>query len=415
MRYLKTETKTNNFDQLCFDVLYIFLICSSIINRNEFVAGYAFVIVPVVLFTAYVLLYYKHMISMRIYHYIVIVLCIFYIISTFFSDTQTSYIESAILASALSAFLYIGWTGKEYNKSEVNRMLNLYVLVAIGFSLIILYNVYTRNLDESGRSSIVVFGTVKDANYLAAFLCPAVPYCLAKALYKKEKKVINISFWGIIVIAIYMTGSRGGFMTALIASFLLAIDYMLKGDASINKMLFLALLFVAILGVYIYLQNTTLFVRMMNIDSYTDDIRLKLWSEAMKAFKKNPVLGGGRNAGAYYSFMRYKKVQHSTFIEIISDEGIIGILAFIVLLFQIIKVEKNNFMFIGSMMICCLLPLAFLNAYQTLSLWINLSLLTVLSAFLKENDIELLLRNNHKETNIILTGEKNGKYCRYLK
>ena len=411
MRYQKQSAKKVNIDQLCFGVLYIVLICSSIINRNEYVAGYAFVIVPVVLFSLY-MLYYKHMLSMHSYHYIVVVLCIFYIISTFFSETQTYYIESAIMASVLSAFLYIVWTGKEYSKKEINRMLQLYVIVAIGFSFVVLYNMYTGNLDESGRSSIVVFGTVKDANYLAAFLCPAIPYCLAKALYKNERKMIFTSIWGLIVIAVYMTGSRGGFITTLVTSFLLVIDYMLKGGASAHKLLLLALLFFAVLGTYIYLQSTSLAVRMMNIESYTDDIRLKLWSEALRAFNKNPILGGGRNAGSYYSFIRYRKVQHSTFVEIISDEGIIGIASFIILLIQIIKVKKKSFLFMSSMMISCLLPLAFVNAYQTLSLWINLSLLTIISVFLKYNDIEILLMNDNEKMNKCRIGDQNGKYLR---
>lgn len=411
MRYQRNETNKEKISQLCFDVLYFILICSSIINRNEYASGYAFVIVPVTLFVIYVF-YDSYRISIHSYHYIAAVLCVFYVISTLFSDTQTQYIESAAIASVLSALLYLGWTGKKYNKYEINKMLHLYVIVAVGFAFIILYNVYTGNLDEYGRSSIIVFGTVKDANYLAAFLCPAMPYCLAKALNNKRMKIINLSFWGIIAIAVYMTGSRGGFMTALVSSLLIAIDYMIRGGASANKIFFMILLFIAILGIYVYLQSTALFVRMMNIESYTDDIRLKLWSEALRAFTKNPIFGSGRNAGSFYSYMRYRKVQHSTIIEIISDEGIIGTVTFVALLFQIIKVKKNNLLFMSSMMIGFLLPMAFVNAYQTLSLWINLSLLTVLSMFLKEHDIKWLLENDNEELNKNMNGGTYGKYIR---
>ena len=150
MRYQRNEKKPTSIEQLCFDVLYLILICSSIINRNEYVAGYAFVIIPVTVFIIY-MLYYKHMLRINSYHYVVIVLCAFYIISTLFSDTQTHYIESAVMASILSMFLYIGWTGKEYNRFEINRMLQLYAMVAIGYAFSVLYNVNAGNLDESGR------------------------------------------------------------------------------------------------------------------------------------------------------------------------------------------------------------------------------------------------------------------------
>lgn len=189
-----------------------------------------------------------------------------------------------------------------------------------------------------------------DENDLALVIGMAVPYAYFMAQSHRIKfrtKLFYRSVTGILVLAIIITNSRGGFV-GLVASLVTTMMFTNK------KMRNLFLLGATGLLLLAWVPSTYY----ARLDSATDPMdstrrdRLYLWSIAWDMYVDNPVVGVGvRNfpwrAGEYQikradydprtTYLRAGKEVHSLYFELLSENGTVGALLYVSMIFLVIR------------------------------------------------------------------------------
>lgn len=184
-------------------------------------------------------------------------------------------------------------------------------------------------------------GFIGDANdfSLALNIALALAFYLFLSEKKKVLKLFLLLLLSLFTLGIISTASRGGFITliCLFLYFILKSKHKLVGILSI----FLIFLLIFAFAPKEYWQ------RQMTITTYQQDEsamgRIGAWKAGLRMFADRPLLGVG--AGAY--FVAYG-VQyggkpgpwfstHNAYIQIAADLGILGILAYLTLIFWIFR------------------------------------------------------------------------------
>jgi O-antigen ligase len=128
-----------------------------------------------------------------------------------------------------------------------------------------------------------------------------------------------------LLLAIYLTGSRGGFLATL---FMLALYFALRYRVSPARLVagagLSAVLFLAAPS-----QLTT-----MRDQSRSADYRIEMWAEGIEMAQQNPVFGIGRG-----NFVRYtaKLIAHNSAIEIMGEMGFVGFCFWVALIYLCAK------------------------------------------------------------------------------
>jgi O-antigen ligase len=128
-----------------------------------------------------------------------------------------------------------------------------------------------------------------------------------------------------LLVAIYLTGSRGGFLATL---FMLALYVAIRYKVSPGRLVagagLSALLFIAAPS-----QLTT-----MRDQSRSADYRIEMWAEGIEMATQNPVFGIGRG-----NFIRYtsKLIAHNSAIEIMGEMGFVGFTLWVAMIYLCAK------------------------------------------------------------------------------
>lgn len=118
---------------------------------------------------------------------------------------------------------------------------------------------------------------------------------------------------GILLLAIYYTGSRGGWITTLV---LIGAWWAARTRLSAPKLGALgALAIVIVIAGPSYLTST-------RDSSKSAQYRVEMWAEGLEMVQQNPVLGIGRGGFAEYTG---RKIAHNSAVEIMGEAGILGL------------------------------------------------------------------------------------------
>ncbi len=204
----------------------------------------------------------------------------------------------------------------------------------------------------------IPFGPFVNQHHFAAFMEMTVGLALAMltgGAIKSDRKALVFIALGLMMIAVIMTGSRGG-MIGMAATFVVVLaagssKSSLTSSAAGNSRLFKtavgALLLAAAAGTAIFLSGADPLLRGLGIENKEVDLtggRLHFWSIALKIFFDNPILGAGFDAFGvaftkYDSWHGYFRVEqaHNDYLQMLADGGILAfscIAAFIFLLLR---------------------------------------------------------------------------------
>lgn len=182
-------------------------------------------------------------------------------------------------------------------------------------------------------------------NYLAMFLSPILIIGFVKI---REKIALKKSFWWlasaclIILIALYLTGSRGAIVA--VGAGLLVLLYDLTAKSSYKKVGRWTLVILAI----ILLSATAWFFRPDFTDharkATSSNIRYYIWSTSVEMIRKNPIWGVGlSNYQPYFKELTKTRVNypefiapqaltaHNLYLQFYLTTGIFGLLVFLAL------------------------------------------------------------------------------------
>ena len=217
---------------------------------------------------------------------------------------------------------------------EQFRLMQAYVFGVYVASIYTVANFVAGTGPYASISRYVAFGY--DPNDLAVTLALGIPF--AWYLTVSQKK--GIMFWVNIVsipttwLAILLTASRGGFLSAIVATFIIIIGYQSRYSLVRQIIAMLICVGLGLTALFIlvpdssYARLETIPAELLRGGDFSK--RLPIWQSSIDVFLQHPLIGIGAGAfgtsiepvfGAYI-------VAHNAFLSILIELGVVGFLLF---------------------------------------------------------------------------------------
>ena len=371
-----------NNDKVSIKTYFLILsIIFTFVNNFKYGGGISSIIIFIIGFGAFAFLSGAKF-KLTIIHALFFLFWFFATISTMISPLVNLQQDSISFLIAV-AFLVLA-TSVNYSEREIKLVLSSYICTAFISSINIIYNVIIGHQATWNRYSTSFFGIDKDPNYASAYIVPAVMILLYTIFFKpsKEKKWLYISLLVVTTLGTISTGSRGAFLFLLFCYVYIFLIITFKASKRIRTVLVFGVIGLALLVFWNLAINyfpESMVVRLATVSSYTEDsTRLNIWKEGIKVFFEYPLIGGGLNGGNSYLLSRGYPHSHNVYLDILTNTGLIGSLIFILIIFNILKVKKDDKLFIIGAIVVFLGPLFFINGFNTPSFWIPLIILVIL-------------------------------------
>jgi putative inorganic carbon (HCO3(-)) transporter len=254
-------------------------------------------------------------------------------------NIKYSLMELFLLVQMALVFVYIVGTVRT---EDVIRLITLYLLVGLILESLVMIGIRLR-----GESLVLpimlirvadnlrVGGTVGSPNEAGAYLAMALSVTLGVffADTKRWLKLLAIPAFGLGLVAIVLTGSRGGWLgfgVAMVATYVLLWR-------RVNRSTLALLIVPAVLFATLFLFKDTLLQRLLGTDNGSAAARWPLIQLAFLMAIRNPVLGVGLNnfvfvAPDYLTFQisqEWFSTVHNKYMLIWSEIGTGGLIAYL--------------------------------------------------------------------------------------
>ncbi len=226
------------------------------------------------------------------------------------------------------------------------------------------------------RQVLTLMGSQTDPNNQSAYLLVGIAIGLYWIFDGKGSSLFRMILLGSIAVniyAIFLTGSRGGLLSAALIAVCAAL-LVDKGGHLISLNTVRNALAVGLSGFGVYCAvkfflPADILARLFDLSDYAGGSgRVELWGNALELFKDNPLIGGGW--GSYWGYNGYYEVVHNTFISVLADSGLIGFaLLFIPLVYLAVKSLEQRFALSFLILIAGLAPAFFLDAINKRFFW----------------------------------------------
>ena len=252
-------------------------------------------------------------------------------------------------------FLFIVYSYKFFNlnlKKQINKGILLFIFLTGAFS-IIQYFFYPnlRNLIYLGWDPHVyrTFGTFLDTSISSSIYGLILIYLFIN--YKKIE--LNKYFKNVLIIIYSILGLLTYSRIFYFSLFITLIYYLISKKKYFQTFLFILIIFTGIFSLPRFQGESTNLKRTYSILSRTND-----YNEGITLFKKSPIIGYGYNRLMFIreykkSFFNYPihslSSFQSSFLTIIVSSGIIGLILFILSIFEIGKL--NNLLKLSAIFI----------------------------------------------------------------
>lgn len=155
----------------------------------------------------------------------------------------------------------------------------------------------------------------------------ALPFLLhyLAAPFKGVARLLAAGLLGVLLVAIYFTGARGGFLTTL---GLFALFMVIRFRVSMTKIALVG----SVIGAAFILAPS--YLTTMDDSSKSAKHRVEMWIEGVEMVQQNPVFGIGKG-----NFLSYtgELIAHNSSIEIMGETGLPGLFFWIGLLYMSLK------------------------------------------------------------------------------
>jgi O-antigen ligase len=240
-------------------------------------------------------------------------------------------------------FLILAWVDSRERLHKVLRALMISTIVtalfafyqiAIGGFGSLWWALYPPDYDSpagvsewGGRAASFVASPINFAGYLTLLL----PFALACYILGRSRwKALAKWTFGLGVVALFTTQSLGGLM-GFLASLLLAIFLFARTTKQKLALLGVFCISSGLLYVFMHIVSPVHSDQYLASDEY---IRFQLWASAWDLFTQSPVMGvGWGNFTAIFGlgdpgFIADKAQAHNLYLQLLSETGVVGFLAF---------------------------------------------------------------------------------------
>ncbi len=252
--------------------------------------------------------------------------------------------------------------------------LKLILSYIVGTYILVLLLLFNGNLYSSymNRYSVKLGNTIADPNNIAALIVSA--FGLLIYLKSKSKKLAVMKFIILLtmIVAILLTGSRGGVL-ALCG----IIIYKIIQQKNIKQYLSTIVGFIVIIAILIILDyglDVTDIVSnlLIRFEDTSGSSRIEIWMESIPLIIKKPMLGYGIGASPYIIQQSFGSDvgTHNTALTILMELGLLGFIPFIlIILYILIKNDsKHGYSLKASLLGVCV-SMMFFDVYNKKVLW----------------------------------------------
>jgi len=240
--------------------------------------------------------------------------------------------------------LYLAAVHTRVTKKQLNVIITLTVLGGLAAALWASWAYFSgSSWSNTGRASIALDTNEADPNYFAAMLL--VPLSLAIGMFRSTRsrllKTLMVLTVAIAALSIFLTMSRG----ALVALILLAGVYVYR--LGIRLRTFAGI--VAVLAVLAMFAPPTFWKRLQPDALSTGAGRTNIWVAGSQMLKHHFIFGVGlanfpvaydAYAGAGPKFQGYRRDSHNNYLNILAEQGAIGLMLFFVALFYTFRLLR---------------------------------------------------------------------------
>ena len=225
-----------------------------------------------------------------------------------------------------------------YNDREKELMEWAWILVGV----ICVYAVMSSNevMNEfEARVVIRIFGYEEDQNHICAYFIMAVIISIKRIVEKRKLTPAYIVFILLIMYSILKTGSRGGLIGVLLGAFAYIIIGIKSAKAKIAICVATALMALIVVTVVFPMLDESVQER-YSVEQVEEDGgsgRFEIWEYLLNyTFEKPERMIHGSGVFSTYEVMAnapegfLNGVAHNTFIQVFHDQGLIGIMLFII-------------------------------------------------------------------------------------
>lgn len=270
---------------------------------------------------------------------------IYAIINTFKSVNVMGSIRDLALNCAGISFVF-AMVNSLNKKEDINVFVSFLMLSSLFAALVGVRQIFTgvvmrpewTDVENSQDIAVRIYSVFTNPNIFAEYLVILTPLAVGTMWYTKsmKKKLTFIIGVGVLLLALLMTMSRGGWLGIFVAAFVFVLI--------VDKRLLVLTIPIVLIAVP-FLPKSIL-QRFISIGSNVDSsilYRTKIYQITANIIKDNFINGVGFGyipfKQVYETYIRTMPIYHAhnTFLEIFAEGGIIGLLVFLILIFSLIK------------------------------------------------------------------------------
>lgn len=367
-----SHSSKSNWGLCIFILLFIF---SPVLSTQETAQPGALYVVALVVPIVFMALN-KGLIKTRMINLYAVLLFVFAILSTAISDLGNFRVGAFMKYLFLIVFFIstnsIVLTPKQLKFSSIS-----YLGLSIAISLLIILSYifgYPHNASEfyQGRYSIGITGLYKNPNYLTSFYNIAffvISFVLATVKQLElKKKFVLVLILALLLFSSFLSGTRAALLLEILI--LCSIPIILaKKKFFYRIILFTIIIFAPIIYYYDEIE-IMLSLFLGERDIFSDAGRTDAWGMAFKYIKSSPLLGCGYNSWYSIHGSSYLEWLHNIFLELLLDQGLIGLILFISIIasgFQ--KTNANDRTFLLLLFLFSSIPLTLQNGLYEVHFW----------------------------------------------
>lgn len=264
-----------------------------------------------------------------------LLLCIYTLspLVTLFVSSNTRSSTVTVLGYFLNAALYLCLTIVKYNKKELWLLESTQVLLLVILILITLFSGGT----SFDRTTLMLFGQVSDPNYFVGFFIFPICVIMKKIIHSKYR-FLYLLLGLLSLYCIFLSGSRGGLIAVMVTIGAFAVIYPPKAKHKFFVLLAGCIFFVFAWYVIVPILPENI-VERLSIDNVIETRgtgRLYIWKSMLTEIKNSPkdlLLGHGFHTihKTFYKGTWHSSVAHNHIIQVLFDQGIVGLVSFIIL------------------------------------------------------------------------------------
>lgn len=338
-------SEKNKISVHCILASLYFLLLPLTISVNS--AGTSFLklaTIPISAFFLVSLFFYKKDFQVNIVH---IALCIYTVVTvlTMFVSPTSENLDY-VIGYFLNAALFICLSVVEYNERELEVFEYVQVLLLIIITGITLYNDATVH----DRTTLSIFGQESDPNYFVGFFIFPLTVTMKKILSSKYR-IFYIAIALLSIYAVFLSGSRGGLLAILVTIAAFAVIYPQKTK---NRLFILICMLMSVFVLWIAIKPflPDSIIRRISIQAVIETggtHRVDIWKSMISEIGNSSwEFVFGRGLSSLHRIMiegkEYFDVAHNHMIQTLYDQGLVGVLAFVMLscccIFRCIKKRK---------------------------------------------------------------------------